>query len=82
MNKLQKKEENIKETEILRMLGAGDNTAIDYLRVSSAICGYFQCLLIQNNLKSEINIEYIKKEKPEIIIGNQEVKIETNRKLK
>ena len=60
------------------MSGARDNTAISVgPQVLAAIWGrqYFQCQIVQNNLKPETNIEYTKLRKPEIIIRNPKVKI-------
>ena len=46
------------------MRDARDNRTISVHRLSASIIHhlrpYFQCLLVQNNLKSETNIEYTK----------------------
>ena len=68
MKRLWKVEENLKKkAEILRMHDACDNTAISVDRLfASIICHlqpYFQCQLVQNNLKSETNIKYTKLKK-------------------
>ena len=61
-----------KKAEVLEMFGARDNMVISIDCLSASIIRhlgpYFQCRLVQNNLKSETSI--IKLRKLEIIVGN------------